>query len=745
MFVYGIRHHGPGSAFTLVKALEAQRPDIILIEGPPEGDNIIEIAGDKAMKPPVALVVYNPKNMEQASYFPFTVFSPEWQAIQWGLKHEIPIRFIDLPTAIEFNLSEEDPQLRLPTETPTQKSVNEQLQKDPLGYMARLAGYKDHERWWEAMFEQWENPLETFPVITEMMGTIRKEIQEQNPENLRREAYMRKSIRKAQKDNFQNIAIVCGAWHAPALENIKQYPSRSDNAILKGLKKVKVNATWIPWSYEKIAKSSGYGAGVISPAWYELVFQNRNDIAIRWMSKAAQLFRKEKMDVSPSHSVEGARLANTLAAIRNLPVTGLPELREAALAVLCEGEEEKMNIIEERLIIGNKIGKVPPNINLIPIQQDLEKTIRSARLKKEWQSSEPISKELDLRKESNLKASHLLHRLQLINIPWGSPRKGSQYQTGSFKEHWRLKWNPGFSLRIIEAGIWGNTIYDAASKRLFALAQRAETLPELTDFVDAALKADLKESVEYLVIQLEELTARTKDVFHLMDTLPHLIQAIRYGSTRKLDAENLSQLIHHIIPRITVGLVGACTQMDDDSSKEIFEKILVTNHFINIFNHTPYFEQWEESLLKLINHTHLNNRLKGGATRLLFDRKALTLPQTIDFMTYELSSITDADKGAGWLEGFLHDSGLLLIHHTELWKIIDQWITTIPMDTFTDILPILRRTFAGFPEAERKQLMTMAKKKADGKKEKKEGSSHFFDEGRAQVVLPTIRLLLKSP
>ena len=33
----GIRHHGPGSARHVREALEELGPDIILIEGPPEG------------------------------------------------------------------------------------------------------------------------------------------------------------------------------------------------------------------------------------------------------------------------------------------------------------------------------------------------------------------------------------------------------------------------------------------------------------------------------------------------------------------------------------------------------------------------------------------------------------------------------------------------------------------------------------------------------------------------------------
>ena len=52
----GIRHHGPGSARAVRRALDVYRPDIVLIEGPPEADPLIALAGSTEMRPPVALL-----------------------------------------------------------------------------------------------------------------------------------------------------------------------------------------------------------------------------------------------------------------------------------------------------------------------------------------------------------------------------------------------------------------------------------------------------------------------------------------------------------------------------------------------------------------------------------------------------------------------------------------------------------------------------------------------------------------
>src|ERR1700760_4942858 len=95
--VYGIRHHGPGSARSVRAALAGQRPDIVLIEGPPEADDLIALAADPDMRPPVALLGYVPGEPRQAAFWPFAVFSPEWQAITYALEAGGPGRVCGLP------------------------------------------------------------------------------------------------------------------------------------------------------------------------------------------------------------------------------------------------------------------------------------------------------------------------------------------------------------------------------------------------------------------------------------------------------------------------------------------------------------------------------------------------------------------------------------------------------------------------------------------------------------------------
>jgi len=213
-----------------------------------------------------------------------------------------------------------------------------------------------------------------------------------------------------------------------------------------------------------------------------------------------------------------------------LSLPGIEEMKEAATSIFCEGDALKMQLIEEKLIVGDVMGKVPPEIPVIPLQKDLDKQIKTARLTAYrnttdalWLKANAKNKRggLDLRTPADLLKSHLLHRLNVLNIPWGKLQKETGRELSTFKEYWKMKWKPDFALRIIEAGMWGNTVYEAASKFLLKKASEAQTLPDLTNLVESALNADLSETIDPLVRLLEQKSAVTNDVLNLMDALPY--------------------------------------------------------------------------------------------------------------------------------------------------------------------------------------------------------------------------------
>ncbi|HEX5907308.1 MAG TPA: DUF5682 family protein, partial [Propionibacteriaceae bacterium] len=97
--VFGIRHHGPGSARSLLAALTEYQPDVVLIEGPADADALLGWVLAEGMTPPLALLGYAPDHPQTAAFWPYAVFSPEWQAMTFALERGIEVAFCDLPAS----------------------------------------------------------------------------------------------------------------------------------------------------------------------------------------------------------------------------------------------------------------------------------------------------------------------------------------------------------------------------------------------------------------------------------------------------------------------------------------------------------------------------------------------------------------------------------------------------------------------------------------------------------------------
>ena len=204
----GIRHHGPGSARRMLRFLENWKPDCILIEAPAESTHLFGSVNNPNLVPPVAMLLYEPLHLKNSLILPFAHFSPEWIAISFANKAGVPLIPFDLPASMMLPLSKEI------------ESVRDVYVKDPLSQVAQHAGYSDSERWWEHTFEQVVEDEEVFRGLSELMVEVREQLQRsESKETLLREAWMRQIIRTEVTKNYQRIAIVCGAWHIPALLN----------------------------------------------------------------------------------------------------------------------------------------------------------------------------------------------------------------------------------------------------------------------------------------------------------------------------------------------------------------------------------------------------------------------------------------------------------------------------------------------------------------------------------------------
>jgi hypothetical protein len=111
----------------------------------------------------------------------------------------------------------------------------------------------------------------------------------------------------------------------------------------------------------RLASWRGYGAGVVSPGWYHHLFTaptGRCALAgRRWpaccAARAADLQRARH---------RGGAAGRALATLRGRPLAGLAEVTEATRAVLCDGDELRWQLVNRRLVVGERLGAVPDDM-----------------------------------------------------------------------------------------------------------------------------------------------------------------------------------------------------------------------------------------------------------------------------------------------------------------------------------------------------------------------------------------------
>jgi hypothetical protein len=710
--VLGIRHHGPGSARAVRSRLDELQPDVVLVEGPSDADPVLVLAALDSMVPPVALLAYAADSPRDAAFWPFAVFSPEWQAISWAHRNGVPVRFCDLPASA--SLVRTAPDARVATDEAetedgsvaadavTDPAPAPDVRQDPLAQLASAGGYSDPERWWDDVIESRVHGQAPFDAIRDAMAELRATTLHPGldpADEERREAWMRQTVRAAIKDGAQRIAVVCGAWHAPAVDPVVS-TAAADTRVLRGLPKRKVALTWVPWTHSRLASASGYGAGITSPGWYHHLFTCADLTVATWLTRVAGVLRTEDLPVSSAHVIEATRLSGTLATMRGRGQAGLDEVMEATRSVMCDGDDVALELVTRRLVVGEAFGSVPESAPTVPLAADIAATAKRLRLKVEAARS----LDLDLRNDTDVDRSRLFHRLRLLDIGWAEPADSQVRSKGTFRETWELRWSPELTLAVVEASVWGSTVATAASARVVDVAVNAGTLVQLARTLESALLADLPDAMPELLAALDAKAASGADVVTLMTATPSLVRSVQYGDVRGTDVGALGDLVDASVIRICAGLPAAVGGLDDDAASEMRQHIDSVHQAVSLLADDPSLPRWLDTLSALVGRQDLHGLVAGRVVRLLLGADRLTTEQAGHELRRALSVGPTPAAKAAWVEGFLAGGGLLLVHDRSLLALIDAWLVTLDDQEFLDVVPLLRRTFGEFAAPERRAI-----------------------------------------
>lgn len=735
---FGIRHLSPAGAHFVREFLEQQKPELVLIEGPADFNELLSDLSDPGLEPPFAVMAYSDSTPVRTLLYPFARYSPEYQTLLWCKEHGVRSSFFDLPSEIMLGLmqkKEEEENVLLregqdssslsrdfsPNQGPAPKrSFSERLD--------RATEEGDSELFWERVLEQ-SADLSAYLSGSRLFGESLRELSEdgqrERAENLIREAYMRRVIREEISSGIpaERIAVITGAFHTDAVcvgsasseeERASSCPPLSDQELQR-LPRLPAKRTLMPYSYYRLTSRSGYGAGNRAPAYYELLFEGlrRGDpsyAGISYLSRLSEKLREHGGIVSSAELIEAMLLAESLAALRGGRIPTHGDLRDAAVSCMGHGSFGELAMGFAAADIGTKIGSVPGGLSRTSIQEDFYSELRRLRLEQYREmTARPLR--LDLRENLRVKSeesafldlnrSFFLHRLLLLGIDFARPAGGEQ-ENATWAENWVLQWTPEAEIQIVEAVLKGDSVAKAAAFAFQEKLQDANSASEIASLIETAFYCGMPELLQNALSLLDERTVSAVSMREIADTSRSLSGLLRYGDIRKLDRRPLLPILSRLTVRASLTLFeeSAC----DEAASLLLAEDLLKLHEVFSEQEELNFSLWKKALREVALSDDRNTRISGLSAALLLDLSELSPEELSRELARRLSPGMPAELGAGWFEGLSLKNHYAIIARLSLWEGLGSYLDSLSEEEFRRALVFLRRAFSNYSAEEKDRI-----------------------------------------
>ena len=536
---FPVRHHSPACARAARDLIRELRPALVLIEGPSDfNSRFDELYFDHQL--PIAIYSWATRKEDEGetrrgAFYPFCVYSPEWEALQTAREIKARARFIDLPWRAFAGDG-----------ASAHRYAEPELRGSP--YVAALCeklGAPDLNALWDRLFEIEMLPAKTvwerchhfcYGVRVAQSGASR--------EDLEREAWMAACIRRAMDETDERILVLTGGFHAYALwarvhgeafpgdeVSYPEPPPATENE--------RHGLALTPYSYERLDALTGYDAGMPSPGFYDAVWHIREDKSGRsihreLLAQTVKDLRKRKQIASSADVIAALATARALADLRGHAEVWRRDLVDGVIGALVKDELESGGshpFLEAvyATLRGSARGRVSLDAPLAPLVADVQYQLRELDL--EVEAGERALK-LDLANARDLERSRALHRLRVLNVAGFERVGGSDFvgreNLARASETWKLRWTPETMANCVESSIYGATLREAARAKL---GERAAQIEREADagallLLDAALsgvRLELESSA-----RLVDVVRRESDFFRLAGALDHLLYLFHF-------------------------------------------------------------------------------------------------------------------------------------------------------------------------------------------------------------------------
>jgi hypothetical protein len=737
---FPVRHHSPAGAKLLRQlALEIQ-PAAILIEGPSDfNDRLHELALPHQL--PIAIYSYIclPNGKRRGAFYPFCIYSPEWQALQVARELGIPAQFIDLPWADVVTEN-----------APSHRYGDAELKQS--GYVPRLCeklGVENFDALWDTLFEiESLTPTEYLERSHQFCFHIRITTAHIPATILRREAFMGEAIRRARKNYSGQILVVTGGFHSYALyeqlclsrittaKTHREEPSFEARGI-----------ALTPYSYQRLDNLAGYESGMPNPGFYHAVWQNRLTIRAglasgltpskksstptkttpvyrSLLARVARHLRQREQSVSCADLIAVETMARGLATLRGHAEVWRQDLIDGIIGALVKeeiysGTHPFLQAVDE-VFRGQERGRLAAGTTLPPLVRDIQQQLHEYDL-------EPTLKEriiaLDLSQaaetqgetalSTTLQKSQFLHRLRILEIDGFRRTDGTDFidRKDLFQiwEQWTIRWTPEFEARCIEVAIYGATLTDGANARLLELAESIERDAEKAALLllDAGLMGldDLSES---LYRRLVELIRQDSNFFTTTKALGHLLYLYLYdeilGTTGRSD---IGTLLVEIWQRC-LWLLEELGQVRGMERELLSGLCTILETFDRCSSMLPLNrDNFVQILYRVSVDSQQTPLMQGATTGALWTLGEVPIERAIAELGDSVNPVAlgHADRVGDFLTGLFYLARETAQRHPELILKIDELLMAYDDETFLAALPALRLAFSYFTPREKHYMV----------------------------------------
>ena len=740
--VFGVRHLSPMGAWQLRRFLDAVQPEVILIEGLDDADELIPDIVRKDSVPPIAILAYTDSMPVRTLVYPFASYSPEYQALMWAKENKVDAHFFDLPSDVFLALqkparsileeldaapddSENPPEnADVDQSTPATEPDEPEVEQAPPSRIsiyqeiAKLSGELDYDTYWERNFEHNQADA-SYRLAAFELGIGLRDLQQSqgrdDAENLVREAYMRRRIAEYTSAGIPPEKIVCvvGAYHAPVLTD--EHPAMTDEE-LDSLERLNSKLTLMPYSYFKLSSQSGYGAGNEAPNYYQLLWEalqenELDSLAANYMTSVARDLRKHGTHRSTAAVIEGVRLSRTLSALKNGIVPTLRDLQDAAVSLIGYGQRATVAESLARIEVGTSIGSLPDGISQTSIQEDFNRELKRLKLTK-YRNAVKTDLSLDLRENRTVKSeeaafldlnrSSFLHRLSLLGISFAKEQSTRQ-EGATWAENWALQWTPEAEISLVESVLLGETVELAAAFKFKTEIESCTTVGAAAKLVRLACQCAMMPSMELARQKLQELATESSAFVSVAFAASELSLIVRFGDVRRYDARPLLPLIEELYVQGSLALLDA-SNCDNAAAKNVSQAIDMLNKVGQEHHEMVDEGLWHAQLHKLSDADDRNPLLSGYACAVLLESNLITNDDLSREVSRRLSPGITADLGAGWFEGMSARNRYALIARQVLWEQLGDYVASLDDEQFTRALVFLRRAFGTFSPQEKRSI-----------------------------------------